>query len=581
MNALSDRIRQDIASDKYYEQQFANDGERFLAWYLRNVFLRTKEEARADITDGQNDKQIDAVVVDDEQRRIVIVQGKFYSSTAVDSGPLQEVLGAWAQIKNLPRLEESANDRLRMKLLEIAEALQEDYEVEFELVTTGALTMAAEADLSSFQETLAGFEHPACSLTLVDEDALAVRLAEAESRDLPELAHEVQLAEGKYLKITMAGYKTVIAAVPLSECLRLPGIKDGRLFRRNVRQALGQNKVNKGLKATISGDQAPYFFLYHNGITALCRELTLDAANHTLALRDLAVVNGCQSLTTMMQNALKVREASDAYVLFRFYEIPQRDVADRISTFTNSQSAVKPRDLRSNDKKILSLKKAYELTYADGYLITKRGESAPADRDQDKVVDLVALAKAFASWHGQRPNIAFNENKLFDKYFEQLFRADYPPVDVLALRRWSAAIERAWRNGGLGLNKELLSVPAYSRAHLLYAVSALVTRASGQNHDMVPKPSSTTRLLEHAETVYLPIAASCFNGALEAALNEYREREKILSPANWLKSKDSVLKLANAVNFLLSMSSGMTGGAEMRKNLVVTATEFSVRWSAE
>jgi hypothetical protein len=580
VSTISERIQRDIKADKFYEQQFANDGERFLAWYLRNVFLRTREQARAEITDGQNDKEIDAIVIDDEQRRIVVLQGKFYGVTVVDAGPLQEILAAWAQIKNLPRLEESANERLRMKLLEIDEALKEDYEVEFELVTTGSLTAAAEADLASFQETLAGFEHPACTLTLVDEATLVTRLAEAESRDLPELQHRVQLEAGKYLSLQMVGYKTVVAAVPIAECLKLPGVKDGRLFRRNVRQALGQNKVNRGLKTTLTGDQAPYFFLYHNGITALCRELTLDPANHTLDLRDLAVVNGCQSLTTMMQNALKVKDAAAAYVLFRFYEIPQRDVADRISTFTNSQSAVKPRDLRSNDKRELSLKKAFEQTYPDGYLITKRGEVAPADRDQDKVVDVAALAKAFVSWHCQRPNIAFNDHKLFDKYFDQLFHADYPPADVLVLQRWMAAIDLAWRNGTLGLNPELLSVPAYARSHLLFAVSALVTRASAQQSDMVPSPLSTAHLLDQADT-YLPIAAGCFNGALEAALSEYKDKGKILSPGNWLKSKDSVLKVTNTINMWLAMSPGMLGGAEMKKKLVVAPDRFGARWSAE
>ena len=41
-------------------------------------------------------------------------------------------------------------------------------------------------------------------------------------------------------------------------------------------------------------------------------------------------------------------------------EIPQRDRADKISISTNSQSAVKARDLRSNDKRVLAIKKAFE-----------------------------------------------------------------------------------------------------------------------------------------------------------------------------------------------------------------------------
>ena len=58
---MYERIKQDIQQDTYYSQNFANDGERFLAWYLRNIYLRTPVQTRDDITDGQDDKEIDAV----------------------------------------------------------------------------------------------------------------------------------------------------------------------------------------------------------------------------------------------------------------------------------------------------------------------------------------------------------------------------------------------------------------------------------------------------------------------------------------------------------------------------------------
>ena len=83
--------------------------------------------------------------------------------------------------------------------------------------------------------------------------------------------------------------------------------------------------------------------------------------------------------------------------MFRFYEIPQRDRADCISISTNSQSPVKPRDLRSNDKRVLALKKLFEQKYPQGYLITKRGEASPADKDKSLVVDLAELGKYLIS----------------------------------------------------------------------------------------------------------------------------------------------------------------------------------------
>src|SRR5262249_35103923 len=155
-----------------------------------------------------------------------------------------------------------------------------------------------------------------------------------------------------------------LALVPVKSCLQLPGINDGKLFRKNVRQSLGlTNKVNRALRATlVSGDLAPYFFFFHNGITALCRRFQLYLEQRFLRVEGLSVVNGCQSLSTIYNTSGKVAgaDARHGSVLFRFYEIAQADLADRISINTNSQSAVKARDLRSNDKYMRALKARYE-----------------------------------------------------------------------------------------------------------------------------------------------------------------------------------------------------------------------------
>jgi hypothetical protein len=580
MSQLLERIKRDIEQDVFYRQNFANDGERFVAWYLRNVYLRTPIQARDDMTDGADDKQIDALIVDDEKRRVVIIQGKFYGDTLVDQGPLGEVLSAWMQIHNLPALQENANFRLKVKLEAIAQALQDDYDVELELVTTGTLSRAAQKDLDAFRDAITEFEHPETTIVLVDETILQARWDEAMSVHLPKLSHTISLQLGKYLSMEVANFRTILAAIPLTECLRLPGVRDGTLFRKNVRQSLGlTNKVNRGMKQTITGETPQYFFLYHNGITALCESMQLDPQAHTLRLDGLSVVNGCQSLNTILACSEKVKASNEAYVLFRFYEIPQNDLADKISIYTNTQSAVKPRDLRSNDKRVVALKRAYESTYRDGYLITKRGEERPADRDADKTVDIALLAKYLVTWQFQRPNIAYNENKLFDKHFEVLFRSDYPPVDILALNRWAQEVERRWNQGNLGLNEALLATPSYSKFHLMFAVQACFCAASNQV-DKVPMPSATVRGLNTPDPI-INMASHCYNAALGRAIHEYEDLGKIFSPQNWLKAKDSLRKVQDAVAFYLGMIDMMPGGVELRSLLSVPADRFMMRWSAD
>lgn len=290
---MYEKIKNDIAQE-YYVKNYPNDGQRFVAWYLRNIHNLDTFEAKACITDGAGDKQIDAVYIDDQSSTIYIIQGKFYKGDTVDAEPLREVTSSWIQIKNLP------------------------------------------------------------------------------------------------------------------------GIKDGTLFRKNVRQSLGTgNKVNKGIARTLRNNPEEFFFL-HNGITAICSSIKI--VNGTMSVKELNVVNGCQSLSTIFNCSESVRNVSDAYIMFRFYEISNAERADEISTCTNSQSAVKARDLRSNDKYVLAMKKAYEQHFTDGYFITKRGENAdPVKYNTAHIVDLTSLGKQLIAWHSQRPTISYSESRIFDK----------------------------------------------------------------------------------------------------------------------------------------------------------------------
>jgi len=64
-NIVYQKIIEEI-KEKFYSQNFPNDGQRFVAWYLRNIHLRDMNETIDDITDGADDKQIDAIFIDDD-----------------------------------------------------------------------------------------------------------------------------------------------------------------------------------------------------------------------------------------------------------------------------------------------------------------------------------------------------------------------------------------------------------------------------------------------------------------------------------------------------------------------------------
>jgi len=573
------QITREIADDPYYRNNFDNDGQRFVAWYLRRVLLRDDAATRDDITDGADDKQIDAVIVDDPEERVVVIQGKFITTGQVDGAPLKEVLGAWVRLQDLGALQKDCNERLKKKVEAIRLALDDDYRVEFGLITTGNLTEAARADLSAFSETLSEHDFPA-SLHLIDTEVLQARLAEAEARVLPSLEHVVTLDPAKILSVELAGARTVVAALPLAECLKMPGIIDGRLFAKNVRQSLGaNNKVNRELKKTIHSEKVRNFFFYHNGITAICDSMTLSDDGRKLTVRGFSVVNGCQSLSTIYAASERVRasESKDAHILFRFYEIKDRAFGDRISINTNTQSAVKARDLRSNDRVMVGLKRAYDTRYPDGAFLTKRGETAPANKDVDKVIDAATLARLIMSWHCQRPNNAANEKKLFDEYYKTLFRTGYAPESMLALQQWLNAIEVAWPN--LNMNNELKAGKMHVKYHVLFSASALINAVNKQA-TLVVSPGATFKALAASGEI-LPLAASCTENAMQSALIQAQTAGKVFSPQNWLKSNASWGGETLVAGTQAGMLPGFPTGPVLLDKMKAAASEFGPRWSAE
>ena len=586
---MYDLIKKQIATE-YFQQRFTNDGQRFVAWYLRNVLFRDMNETRDDITDGADDKQIDAIIIDDDKSLVRIVQGKFIQNGTVDAEPLREVLSSWIQIKDLARLQNVANQRLSRKLSELAVALEEDYEISFELITTGTLTEAAQHDLQAFQEELAKLsENEAFDATIhvIDADELKRRYDYAIETDNPSINYKLQLSGLQYMFHEIAGTPVLIAALPLKECIKLPGIKDGTLFQKNVRQSLGSsNAVNKGIRSSILGDKRSDFFFFHNGVTALCNKMQKDG--DTLSLSGLSIVNGCQSLNTILSCSETVKKVDDAFILFRFYEIPQRERADKISISTNSQSAVKARDIRSNDKRVLAIKKAYELKYQTGYFITKRGEVAPADKNKEHVVELSFHAKNLVAWQTLRPTLSYGETKIFDKYFETLFKnKDYPPENIFALNAWMNEVQSTWVAANpLGLNESLLAMKAYAPYHHLYAIAMCFAISSNQA-SLVASPSKAWEAAKKANMIseIVKIAGQSLNMALKTATNAPQQSNRVFSPQNWIKSKPCLDGINNAIGVYFNMLDMMEGGVGVKRRLdeatILPVEAFEYRWSAD
>ncbi len=576
------KILHDI-QQAYYQDNYANDGQRFVAWYLRNIHGLNTVEAKDCITDGANDKQIDAVYINNQDSTIYIIQGKFMSGEYIDAEPVREVLSSWILVQDLDQLQDAANLKLKVKINEISAALDDDYEICFELITTAKLTDQAQMDADAFSKKLSDSEELNANFVVVDNEMLKVKYDEALNKTNNYINFTFQLESGKYLEVELNGTRAVLAAIPLKDCVNIPGIKDGRLFRKNVRQSLGNsNKVNKGIAKTIKKEPGDFFF-YHNGITAICSKI--DIQNGQLTVKDLNIVNGCQSLSTIFSCG-EAAKKSYGYILFKFYEMANSEKADKITNSTNSQSAVKARDLRSNDKIVLSIKKNYEQTYPNGYMVTKRGENVDATRyDAGHIIQLTDLGKELIAWHSQRPTLSYSETKIFDIYFNQLFKKDYPAEDVQALHELHSTVMSRWNpDNPMGLNESLLAMKSYAPFHHLYAISVIFAETSNMS-EMVPRPSEVLAQLKKCDMMdtIVNIAGKTLNRAFKNANSKAVAENRVFSPQNWIKSKASIVTLTEALRVRLdAMEDDETNlGAKIQSCCKLEKQDFESRWTAD
>lgn len=177
----------------------------------------------------------------------------------------------------------------------------------------------------------------------------------------------------------------------------------------------------------------------------------------------------------------------------------------------------------------------YEQRFTDGYFITKRWETAdPAKYNTNHVVSLTDLGKQLIAWHSQRPTISYSETKIFDKYFDQIFRKKYAPENVQALNELSKCISNKWTNDNpMDLNESLLAMKAYAPHHHLYTISMFFCEVN-KMPESVPNPSRAFELLKKNDLldIIVDMAGQCLNMAFETASSETVDSGKIFSPQN-------------------------------------------------
>lgn len=357
----------------FYNIAGRTESASFLMWYLEKYYRLDQQLAIDCVCDNSGDKGVDGIYINEGMGTIDVFQTKIAQSEkkSIGDSTLKEFLGTLDQFSTKEKLENliktagKAQVSALVQRLDLVEKL-DAYKIRGVFVTNIDLSDDGEALLNEIDSIEFYGKTILENQYISDKKEINVQ-AEADF-DISENETTTYFADADTI--------TYIAPIKAIELVKLEGISDQSIFDYNVRGALGNTKINKGIVRSIKDKELhKQFPLFHNGITIVAEEV--DKIEDILKIKRFYVVNGCQSLTSLYKNQAYLTE--DLKILTKVIKVPiDSPLSSQITEYSNSQNGVKPRDFKSYNQIQIRLQNEIIEKFGTEYFYEiKRGEIAP------------------------------------------------------------------------------------------------------------------------------------------------------------------------------------------------------------
>lgn len=448
---IETRVRELYEDEDWHEElDETNNLSRLLGKYAVTVVMPTDGAGTIiEITDGEDDRGIDAVGVDPTASRVVVVQSKWRQDGrgSIDQAATLKFVDG---VRALLDLESEAPAECSEATHEAVRRVMAGYGARLELV----LATTAQEDLTDpvrqpLDRLMAMLNdvpgQDVAGLTVLKQGELFETLAN-EPRQAVTL--EVQLLEWGRVVDPRTSYYGRVNAQEVASWF----VEHGHnLFAENLRVVLPNSEINEGIRHTAI-ESPEEFWYFNNGITILASDIERQMAGAlareamTFRLNDASIINGAQTVSTLGRALADGHddELQRAHVHVRCIEIPAGDeaLARRVTRFANTQNVVTTQDFVFLDDEQHRLRK--ELNVLDYEYLLRSGE-VPVTDDKSKVIPVreAAVALACAADDVAPAVIAKREvSRLFSRDGGPYDRLFNPRTDPLLLSRAVIVVRR-------------------------------------------------------------------------------------------------------------------------------------------
>ncbi len=384
----------------------------FLYWSTRLCLsqaenMPTQDDLLENITDGKDDLEVDAYHIDEDGHTIFLFQSKYHSKPQnIPSKDLANFIQAPSRLTNPQALAKVTNQKLLQLVPLFREKILDGFALQLFFLSTGRATQPLRAAADKWnKESLVLYV--AGEPVQVGHNVLICDVEEILNQfdstiDDTELVIDLQLQKEQWHLSPTGGFDCVMATLQAEELAKIFNAYKYKIFRRNPRGPLSAAKVNKEIAATLDDDvKRPLFHLLNNGLSAVCHSFTTPRrsnGNDVTTVRDLQVVNGCQTTYSLWDYWRRGGNLSDSHVLLKVVAAPtlERD----ISITSNHQNQMKDWDFLFNDPTQQKLQKEFEQLPTPVFYELRRGEYAHMVQSKAERVTIKDIAQATWAFMG-------------------------------------------------------------------------------------------------------------------------------------------------------------------------------------
>ena len=398
--------------------------------------------------DKSGDLEVDGWLVDETSETIFLFQA-FGGESRVEEGKVAKFVEAPHELLNPERVDESPNQAVKELSKELNAKLQNDYSISLVFASKGGFAASASQFAASRRDRelpirLLNGEHTVCrcSLSLLDEDAIAKSFEDYRAGFRGGSTNVgLQLREESAYVISESDIKSIRSTVDASEIVRVFNEQGFRLFSLNPRGPIANAKTNKDINKTLDDETGrKTFHLLNNGLCATCEDFELHDGR--LDIVNFQIVNGCQTTVTLSKRSEK--ELSETLVDLKLV-VAEVELAERIASSSNSQTALKAKDYTSFERQQRLLNYDFGQLQPPWFYEIKQGYWRYVLTDQEKArfktgqrkrhIEVQPLAQASLAFQGN-PAVALDrvrfvfqgirseeDREWYDKAFPQSIKA--------------------------------------------------------------------------------------------------------------------------------------------------------------